>query len=125
MTYHILILIDYSGGCVPPYDQYFRGSCYRYLNFVLGLRFPEYIYLKTWQRTELACMKDNASLVAINDQDEAYFLKVSKINKQGIFITCNRSWLSRAVSLRIMFTLVLQKHQYKYQFTQQSLGFYA
>jgi len=73
---------------VYPYDQYFRGSCYRYFNFFLGRRYTDYLYLKTWQRTELACLKDNATLVAINDEDEAYFIKVRESKSLKITVYC-------------------------------------
>lgn len=58
---------------------YFRGNCYRYYQWVLRHYLPlNYTFQETWQVALDKCKSENATLVSIHDEEEAYFIQVQR-----------------------------------------------
>lgn len=62
--------------CNLPYTEYFRGSCYHFVNWASHNN-PGFTFLQTWQLSKLYCESINGTLLTIHDEDEAYFIKVN------------------------------------------------
>ena len=62
--------------CPPDYYHY-QGYCYHYYQWVLRHYITEdYAFQHTWQLSLEQCERENATLVSIHSEEEAYFIKV-------------------------------------------------
>ena len=61
----------------PEEYEYYRGNCYRYYNWVLRHYEEQYNFQTKWQTSQEQCQRENALLITVKEEQEAYFVKVT------------------------------------------------
>ena len=91
-TIIIILISDSRGSCqdgeysykeycytCPEEFSYYQGHCYKYVQWSRRHYEPEaFKFQETWKQSLDYCIDLNATLLSILDEDEAYFVKVSR-----------------------------------------------